>query len=185
MTKVKKIKKYQFGGFMKGMIKSGVKKAVPKKAAFKITGDEMRQAFKSIERDEIKAMFKKIDAEDAAKEAAKKAAQKPAPKKKLGGKVKKAQKGDSLVYETPGTRYPKKRIAIDTAGYAGGKKVFKGTTKYMEDLAGNPKEYGEKSRKFGSRGVKSLLEFKAKKAAAAAPKKKAGGKIVKKKIVKK
>lgn len=98
-------------------------------------------------------------------------------------KVKKAQKGDSLVYETPGTRYPKKRIAIDTAGYAGGKKVFKGTTKYMEDLAGNPKEYGEKSRKFGSRGVKSLLEFKAKKAAA--PKKKTGGKIVKKKIVKK
>ena len=95
-------------------------------------------------------------------------------------KVKKAQTGDSLVYETPGIRYPKKRIAIDTAGYAGGKKTFKGTTKYMEDLAGNPKEYGEKSRKFGSRGVKSLLDFKSK----SAPKKKAGGKVTKK-IVKK
>jgi hypothetical protein len=99
-------------------------------------------------------------------------------------KAPKAQKGDSLVYETPGTRYPKKRIAIDTTGYSGGKKTFKGTTKYLEGLGGQPKEYGEKSRKFGSRGVKSLLDFKAKKAAAA-PKKKAGGNVTKKKIVKK
>jgi hypothetical protein len=96
-------------------------------------------------------------------------------------KVKKAQTGDSLVYETPGIRYPKKRIAIDTAGYAGGKKTFKGTTKYVEGLGGQPKDFPEKSRKFGSKGVKSLLEFKSK----SAPKKKAGGKIVKKKIVKK
>ena len=98
-------------------------------------------------------------------------------------KVKKAQTGDSLVYETPGIRYPKKRIAIDTTGYASGKKTLKGTTKYLEGLGGQPKDFPEKTRKFGSKSVKSLLEWKAKKAEA--PKKKAGGKVVKKKIVKK
>jgi hypothetical protein len=107
----------------------------------------------------------------------------PLRERAKAARAKKAQSGDSLVYETPGTRYPKKRIAIDTTGYSGGKKTFKGTTKYLEGLGGQPKEYGEKSRKFGSRGVKSLLDFKAKKAAA--PKKKAGGNVTKKKIVKK
>lgn len=170
-----KIKKYQLGGLLKGIVKSGVKKA-EKTAVKKITDEEIRNAFKAMERDRMKSIFKKIDAEDAAKAAAKK----NVPKKKLGGKIKKAQAGDSLVYESKGVRYPKRRVAIDTAGYAGGKKSFKATSKYLEDLSGKPKEYAEKPKTYGRKVVKAILKTKD----AAAPKKKTGG-SVKKKLVKK
>jgi len=95
-------------------------------------------------------------------------------------KAPKAQAGDSLIYESKGVRYPKRRIAVDTAGYAGGKKSFKATSKYLEDLGGRPKEYPEKSKKYGRSVVKAILKTKG----VAAPKKKAGGNV-RKKIVKK
>jgi hypothetical protein len=47
-------------------------------------------------------------------------------------KVKKAQKGDSLTYSTKGRYTPKQRVAIDTAGYAGGKKEFTATSDLMK-----------------------------------------------------
>lgn len=98
---------------------------------------------------------------------------------KDGGDVKKAQSGDSLVYESKGVRYPKRRVAIDTAGYAGGKKSFKATSKYLEDLSGKPKEYAEKPKTYGRKVVKAILKTKG-----VTPKQKAGG-SVKKKLVKK
>jgi hypothetical protein len=94
-------------------------------------------------------------------------------------KAPKAQSGDSLIYESKGVRYPKRRIAVDTAGYAGGKKTFKATSKYLEDLGGNPKEYPEKPKKYGRSVVKAILKTKG-----VTPKKKAGGNV-RKKIVKK
>lgn len=173
-AKAAKAKKYQLGGLIKGIVKSGVKKA-EKTAVKNISEAEMKQAFNQMERNRLKSMFKDIDAKEAAKAAAKKTV----PKKKLGGKVKKAQAGDSLIYESKGVRYPKRRIAVDTAGYAGGKKSFKATSKYLEDLGGNPKEYPEKPKKYGRSVVKAILKTKG-----VTPKKKAGG-SVKKKIVKK
>lgn len=98
---------------------------------------------------------------------------------KDGGDVKKAQSGDSLVYESKGVRYPKRRVAVDTTGYAGGKKSFKATSKYLEDLSGKPKEYAEKPKTYGRKVVKAILKTKG-----VTPKQKAGG-SVKKKIVKK
>jgi hypothetical protein len=105
---------------------------------------------------------------------------KAANERKAAAKAPKAQSGDSLIYESKGVRYPKRRIAVDTAGYAGGKKSFKATSKYLEDLGGRPKEYPEKSKKYGRSVVKAILKTKG----VAAPKKKAGGKVSKK-IVKK
>ena len=95
-------------------------------------------------------------------------------------KAPKAQSGDSLVYETKGARYPKRRLAVDTAGYAGGKKTFKGTGRYLEGLeSGVYKDYPAKPKKYGRKIVKSIINAKG-----ATPKKKAGGKVSKK-IVKK
>jgi hypothetical protein len=98
-------------------------------------------------------------------------------------KIKKAQKGDSLSFETAGVRYPKRRVSIDTAGYAGGKKTFKGTTKYVEGLeAGKPKDSPEKNIKFGRRAVKSAMKAIDK---GTISKSKTGTTLSKKKIVKK
>jgi hypothetical protein len=44
----------------------------------------------------------------------------------------KAQSGDSLTYKTTGRYSPKQRVAIDTAGYASGKKEFKATSDLMK-----------------------------------------------------
>jgi hypothetical protein len=91
-------------------------------------------------------------------------------------KVKKAQKGDSLVYETKGVRYPKRRLAVDTTGYAEGKKTFKGTGRYLEGLeSGVYKDYPAKPKKYGRKIVKSIINAKG-----ATPKKKSGGKVSKK-----
>ena len=92
------------------------------------------------------------------------------------GKAPKAQKGDSLVYETKGVRYPKRRLAVDTTGYAGGKKTFKGTGRYLEGLeSGVYKDYPAKPKKYGRKIVKSIINAKG-----ATPKKKSGGKVSKK-----
>lgn len=104
---------------------------------------------------------------------------KAANERKAAAKAPKAQSGDSLIYESKGVRYPKRRIAVDTAGYAGGKKSFKATSKYLEDLGGRPKEYPEKPKKYGRSVIKAILKTKG-----VTPKKKAGG-SVRKKIVKK
>ena len=104
---------------------------------------------------------------------------KAANERKAAAKAPKAQAGDSLIYESKGVRYPKRRLAVDTAGYAGGKKTFKATSKYLEDLGGNPKEYPEKPKKYGRSVVKAILKTKG-----VTPKKKAGGNV-RKKIVKK
>ena len=75
------VKKYQGGGLLKGIIKSGIKKA--EKAAVKdISEGEMKQAFKEMERQRLKSMFKDIDAKEAAKKAG--------PKMKSGGMLKRA-----------------------------------------------------------------------------------------------
>ena len=96
-------------------------------------------------------------------------------------KAPKAQSGDSLVYETKGVRYPKRRLAVDTSGYAGGKKTFKGTGRYLEGLeSGVYKDYPAKPKKYGRKIVKSIINAKS-----ATPKKRTGGNITKKKIVKK
>jgi hypothetical protein len=95
---------------------------------------------------------------------------------KRPAKIKTAQSGDSLVYETKGARYPKRRLAVDTTGYAAGKKTFKGTGRYLEGLeSGVYKDYPAKPKKYGRKIVKSIINAKG-----ATPKKKAGGKVSKK-----
>ena len=104
----------------------------------------------------------------------------PLRERAKAARAKKAQSGDSLVYETKGVRYPKRRLAVDTTGYAGGKKTFKGTGRYLEGLeSGVYKDYPAKPKKYGRKIVKSIINAKG-----ATPKKKAGGKVSKK-IVKK
>ncbi len=74
MATVKKTmsKKYQGGGLLKGIIKSGIKKA-EKTAVKDITEAEMKQAFKQQERNRLKSMFKEIDAKEAASKTTPKA----------------------------------------------------------------------------------------------------------------
>jgi hypothetical protein len=104
-----------------------------------------------------------------------------AAKERKAAEAPKAQSGDSLVYETKGVRYPKRRLAVDTAGYAGGKKTFKGTGRYLEGLeSGVYKDYPAKPKKYGRKIVKSIINAKS-----ATPKKRTGGNVTKKKIVKK
>ena len=100
----------------------------------------------------------------------------PLRERAKAAKAPKAQSGDSLIYESKGVRYPKRRLAVDTAGYAGGKKSFKATSKYLEDLGGRPKEYPEKPKKYGRSVIKAILKTKG-----VTPKKKAGGSVRKKK----
>ncbi len=104
-----------------------------------------------------------------------------AAKERKAAEAPKAQSGDSLVYETKGVRYPKRRLAVDTTGYADGKKTFKGTGRYLEGLeSGVYKDYPAKPKKYGRKIVKSIINAKG-----ATPKKKTGGNITKKKTVKK
>ena len=72
-------------------------------------------------------------------------------------KVKKAQKGDSLTYSTTGRYAPKQRVAIDTAGYAGGKKEFTATS----DLMKKPRKV---SRRVVDKTIGALKAGKLKKA---------------------
>jgi hypothetical protein len=72
-------------------------------------------------------------------------------------KVKKAQKGDSLTYSTKGRYTPKQRVAIDTAGYASGKKEFTATS----DLMKKPRTV---SRKVVDKTIGALKSGKLKKA---------------------
>ena len=81
MATVKKTKNYQLGGLVKGIVKSGVKKA-EKTAVKNISEAEMKQAFNQMERNRLKSMFKDIDAKEAAKKAG--------SKMKSGGMLKRA-----------------------------------------------------------------------------------------------
>ena len=72
-------------------------------------------------------------------------------------KLKKAQKGDSLTYSTTGRYSPKQRVAIDTAGYASGKKEFKATS----DLMKKPRTV---SKKVVDRTISAMKAGKVKKA---------------------
>lgn len=72
-------------------------------------------------------------------------------------KLKKAQKGDSLTYSTTGRYAPKQRVAIDTAGYAGGKKEFTATS----ELSKKPRKVG---RKMVDRTISAIKAGKLKKA---------------------
>lgn len=79
--KGKMVKKAQFGKLIGKAIKVGVKKATTS-APKKITNNEISTALKMVERDRMKKMFQKIDAEEAAK-----------PKQRMGGKTKKCMYG--------------------------------------------------------------------------------------------
>lgn len=72
-------------------------------------------------------------------------------------KLKKAQKGDSLTYSTTGRYAPKQRVAIDTAGYASGKKEFTATS----ELSKKPRKVG---RKIVDRTIGAMKAGKIKKA---------------------
>jgi hypothetical protein len=69
----------------------------------------------------------------------------------------KAQSGDSLTYKTTGRYAPKQRVAIDTAGYASGKKEFTATS----ELSKKPRKVG---RKIVDRTIGAMKAGKIKKA---------------------
>jgi hypothetical protein len=72
-------------------------------------------------------------------------------------KIKKAQKGDSLTYSTTGRYAPKQRVAVDTTGYASGKKEFTATS----ELSKKPRKVG---RKLVDRTIGAMKAGKIKKA---------------------
>jgi len=72
-------------------------------------------------------------------------------------KAPKAQKGDSLTYSTTGRYAPKQRVAVDTTGYASGKKEFTATS----ELSKKPRKVG---RKLVDRTIGAMKAGKIKKA---------------------
>ena len=85
------------------------------------------------------------------RERAKAARAAKAPKAQDGKKV------DSLTYSTTGRYAPKQRVAIDTTGYAGGKKEFTATS----ELSKKPRKVG---RKLVDRTIGAMKAGKIKKA---------------------
>ena len=85
---------------------------------------------------------------------------KAANERKAAAKAPKAQNGkkvDSLTYSTTGRYAPKQRVAIDTTGYAGGKKEFTATS----ELSKKPRKVG---RKLVDRTIGAMKAGKIKKA---------------------
>jgi hypothetical protein len=73
------------------------------------------------------------------------------------GKAPKAQKGDSLTFSTTGRYAPKQRVAVDTTGYASGKKEFMAKS----ELGKKPRKVG---RKLVDRTISAIKAGKIKKA---------------------
>ena len=85
---------------------------------------------------------------------------KAANERKAAAKAPKAQNGkkvDSLTYSTTGRYAPKQRVAVDTTGYASGKKEFTATS----ELSKKPRKVG---RKLVDRTIGAMKAGKIKKA---------------------
>jgi hypothetical protein len=137
MATMRKPMKAQVGKMIGKAIKGGLKN-VERGAVKKIEDSEIKNAFRSMERDRLKKMFQKIDAEEASKK----------PGMKKGGAIKKAQKG--MTMKQLKMKYP----SVDTTA--------KGDVRGIEMNAYAPKKvlqkyndtYNAFDRKFGNKPAK-------------------------------